>query len=390
MDSLTLVIAIVAAIAIAVAVGLALASRGTSTQSDALASTQAQVQAAAHDALIAQLATSQADLAARLQMMTESQGQLTRTLNERFEGVSKRLGDGLTEHSQRTGDVIKQVHERLAVIDAAQKNLSNLTDQVVGLKDILSNKQSRGAFGEIQLNDLVSDILPPSAYSFQAPLTNGKRADCLLKLPNPPGPIVIDSKFPLESYQAMKIAENDEARKVALRMFGTDVLKHVRDIAEKYIVPGETAESALMFLPSEAVYAELHASLPDVVEKSYRARVWIVSPTTLMATLNTVRAVLKDVRMREQASVIQTEVLKLLEDVVRLDKRIGNLQTHFNQAQKDIGEIQTSSAKVMRRAERIEDIQLADDTPAEDLAPVASVSRTQPQVTVAGPGENEA
>jgi len=390
MDSLTLTIAAIAIVAIAVAVWMALASRRNSNQSDALASTQAQAQATAHDALIAQLATSQADLAARLQMMTESQGQLTRTLNERFEGVSKRLGDGLTEHSQRTGDVIKQVHERLAVIDAAQQNLSNLTDQVVGLKDILSNKQSRGAFGEVQLNDLVSDILPPSAYSFQAPLSNGRRADCLLKLPNPPGPIVIDSKFPLESYQAMRIAESDDARKAALRMFGTDVLKHVRDIAEKYIVPGETAESALMFLPSEAVYAELHASLPDVVEKSYRARVWIVSPTTLMATLNTVRAVLKDVRMREQAGVIQTEVLKLLEDVVRLDKRIGNLQTHFNQAQKDIGEIQTSSAKVMRRAERIEDIQLADDTPADDLTPVAKAAPTQPQVTVAGAGKNEA
>jgi len=358
MDSMTLLIAVLAAAAFGVALWVALSTRGgVKANSDA------------NQALISQLAGNQADLAARLQMMTESQTRLTRTMEERLDGVSKRLGDGLTEHSQRTGDVIKQVHERLAVIDAAQQNLSNLTDQVVGLQDILSNKQARGAFGEIQLNDLVSDALPPSAYTFQATLANGKRADCLLKLPNPPGPIVIDSKFPLESYLALRNAENDDARKVALRGFGTDVMNHVRAIAEKYIVPGETAESALMFLPSEAVYAELHASLPDVVEKSYRARVWIVSPTTLMATLNTVRAVLKDAHMREQAGVIQGEVLKLLEDVGRLDQRVGKLQTHFTQAQKDIGDIQTSTVKIARRAERIEDIQLQDDAPTEDLAP---------------------
>lgn len=359
MDSLTLVILVLIAIVtlgVAAVVWLALRPKDT----------------ASHDALVAQLATSQADLAARMQVMAQSQDLMTRTLQERLDAVSKRLGDGLTEHGQRTGDVIKQVHERLAVIDAAQQNLSNLTDQMVGLQDILSNKQARGAFGEIQLIDLVKDALPPSAYTFQATLSNGKRADCLLKLPNPPGSIVIDSKFPLESYLALRNAENDDMRKVALRGFGTDVLNHVRAISEKYIVPGETAESALMFLPSEAVYAELHASLPDVVEKSYRARVWIVSPTTLMATLNTVRAVLKDAHMREQAGVIQGEVLKLLEDVSRLDKRVGNLQTHFSQAQKDIGEIQTSSAKVMRRAERIEDIQLEDANPAADLPPVTT------------------
>jgi len=321
------------------------------------------------DALTQQMIISQAELAGRLQSMSEAQAQLSHNMESRLESVTKRLGDGLNEHSKSTGDVIKQVHERLAVIDSAQKNLTDLSDQVVGLQNILSNKQARGAFGEIQLNDLVSDVLPPSAYEFQATLSNGKRADCLLRLPNPPGSIVIDSKFPLEGYQALRNAEDDEARKVALRSFSTAVLKHVREIAEKYIVPGETAESALMFLPSEAVYAELHASLPDVIEKSYRARVWIVSPTTLMATLNTVRAVLKDARMREQAGVIQAEVMNLLGDVERLDVRVGKLQTHFNLAQRDIGDIQTSSGKISRRAERIEDIQLQDETPADDLAP---------------------
>jgi len=356
MDFTLIIVTLVAFLAVGLALWAAFARRAPSGS----------------DELVQQMALTQAELAGRLQVMHEGQMQLSRSMEERLEAVTKRLGDGLTEHSKSTGDVIKQVHERLAVIDSAQKNLTDLSDQVVGLQNILSNKQARGAFGEIQLNDLVSDVLPPSADAFQATLSNGKRADCLLKLPNPPGSIVIDAKFPLESYLALRDCKDDEARKVALRAFGADVMNHVRAIAEKYIVPGETAESALMFLPSEAVYAELHATLPDVIEKSYRARVWIVSPTTLMATLNTVRAVLKDARMREQAGVIQTEVLKLLEDVLRLDKRVTNLQTHFNHAQRDIGEIQTSAGKITRRAERIEDIQLNDETPVDDLAPATA------------------
>jgi len=230
---------------------------------------------------------------------------------------------------------------------------------------------------------LVTDALPPSAYTFQATLSNGKRADCLLKLPNPPGSIVIDSKFPLESYLALRNAENDDVRKVALRGFGTDVLNHVRAIADKYIVVGETAESALMFLPSEAVYAELHASLPDVVEKSYRARVWIVSPTTLMATLNTVRAVLKDARMREQAGVIQEEVLKMMDNIGLLDDRVSKLQKHFAMTEEDIRKIRISTDKVTRQGEKIEAVQLADDTPAEELEP------SPPQAAVAQARANE-
>ena len=330
------------------------------------------------DDLINHLALSQAELAGRLQVMHEGQMQLSRSMEERLETVTKRLGDGLSEHTKSTGDVIKQVHERLAVIDSAQKNLTDLSDQVMGLQNILSNKQARGAFGEVQLNDLVSDILPPSAYVFQATLANGKRADCLLKLPNPPGSIVIDAKFPLESFQGLREAKDDAARVLANRQFSADVVKHVKDIADKYIVPGETAESALMFLPSEAVYAELHTNFRNVIEESHRRRVWIVSPSTLMATLMTVRAVLKDAHMREQAGVIQTEVLKLLDDVGRLDKRVISLQTHFTQAQKDIGDIQTSTGKISRRAERIEDIQLNTDTPAAELPPASAVPGPAP------------
>ena len=253
------------------------------------------------------LAASQADLSGRLQQSQSS-------VNERLDLLSRRLGDGLTQQTEKTGANLKELEKRLAVIDRAQQTITGLSQQMVSLQDILSNKQSRGAFGEIQLQDLVTAALPPSAYGFQVTLGNGRRADCLLNLPNPPGAIVVDSKFPLESFQALRDAQDDTQRVQAGRAFAADVGTHVRDIAEKYIVPGETADSALMFLPSEAVYAELHAHFRNVVEDSFRRRVWIVSPTTLMATLNTVRAVLKDAKMREQAGVIQAEVVKMMDD----------------------------------------------------------------------------
>lgn len=289
------------------------------------------------------------------------------TVNERLDGFGKRLGDSLSQQVEKTDQRLKGLQERLAVIDQAQRNITDLSQQMVGLQDILSNKQARGAFGEIQLNDLVTAALPPDAYAFQEVLSNGRRADCLLKLPNPPGAIVIDAKFPLESYQALRAAENDAERVQASRRFSTDVAAHVKAIAERYIVAGETAESALMFLPSEAVYAELHAGFRNVVEESFKRRVWIVSPTTLMATLNTVRAVLKDARMREAAHVIQAEVLKMMEDVGRLDDRVDKLRNHFRQAEKDIGDIEISSGKIRKRGEKIETLQLSDETPAEDL-----------------------
>jgi len=332
------------------------------------------------------LAKAQSELAVRLQALSENQiaaqnglGErlqaqeraLSKTLDDRLADVGKRLGDGLTDHAQRTHVTMSALQERLAVIDAAQKNLTELSSRVVTLQDILANKQARGAFGEIQLNDLVVNALPPSAYEFQASLSNGKRADCLLKLPNPPGSIVIDSKFPLESFEALHNAADDAARVQAGRTFSADILKHVKDIAEKYVIPGETAESALMFLPSEAVYAELHASFRNVVEESFKRRVWIVSPTTLMATLNTVRAVLKDAQMREQAGLIQKEVEMMMTDVSRLNGRVDNLQKHFDQATRDIEQIQTSADKVLKRGEKIRNVELEEDSPAEALEPPA-------------------
>jgi DNA recombination protein RmuC len=240
---------------------------------------------------------------------------------------------------------------------------------VVGLQDILSNKQARGAFGEVQLHDLVANLLPPSAYALQATLSNRNRADCLLKLPDPPGPLVIDAKFPLESYRAIRDAGDKAAAVQAARAFSLDVRKHVRDIQEKYIIAGETADSALMFLPSEAVYAELHANFANVVEDAFRRKVWIVSPTTLWATLNTVRAILKDVRLREQAGRIQSELQAMADDVTRLDDRVAKLQRHFEQSVDDVRQIRISTDKVTWRAARIDLAQLEavaeDDTEQE-------------------------
>ena len=311
-----------------------------------------------------------ASLESRIKTMSEvhssQQEKMQNTLDKRLDNVSVRLGESLEKSTETTGKSLGELKERLTVIDQAQKNITELSGQMVGLQDILSNKQARGAFGEIQLNDLVSSILPPSAYEFQATMENGKRADCLIKLPNPPGSIVVDAKFPLESYHRLHNAENDAEFKKAQSFFKADILKHVKDISEKYIINGVTAESALMFLPSEAVYAELHSNFLDVVEKSYRVKVWIVSPTTLMATLNTVRAVLKDARMREQAGVIQKHVTTLIDDVERLDERVEKLRTHFDRADKAIDTISTSSRKITSKITTIEKIQMEEEGSVEE------------------------
>ncbi|MBO0332351.1 DNA recombination protein RmuC [Sneathiella sp. CAU 1612] len=311
------------------------------------------------------LINQQAQLEGQLKQIStdsaQSRQEINQTLSERLDTVSKRLGDSLSQSAEKTGQSLTELQARLAVIDKAQTNLTELSNQVVGLQDILANKQARGAFGEIQLNDLVKSALPPSAYDFQVTLSNGRRADCLIKLPNPPGSIVVDAKFPLESYHMLRQAETDSDKLQANRAFTGAMQKHIADISEKYILDGETAESALLFLPSEAVYAELHANFPAILERSYKARVWIVSPTTLMATLNTVRAVLKDSQMRAQAGVIQKEVGVLLKDVERLDARVDNLGKHFLQASKDIELIETSSRKISSRAEKIEELQLGEE-----------------------------
>jgi DNA recombination protein RmuC len=317
------------------------------------------------DLIAAQSATVQA-------RMQEQERAFTKTLDERFADVAARLSTSIGASTEQTTKTMTDLRERLVKIDEAQKNLAELSTRVVGLQDILGNKQARGAFGEIQLENIVQSVLPAAAYELQSTLSNGKRVDCLIKLPRPPGSIAVDAKFPLESYRLLRSAD-DAARPAAMRAFGAAVFTHVRDIADKYILQDETAEGALMFLPSEAVYAELHESCGDVVEKANRAKVYIVSPTTLWAVLHTLRAVLKDVRMREQAGIIQKEVGKLVDDARRLDERTRKLETHFNQASTDVRDIRISASKVIDRAEKISDVEIEQGaTPAVLVAPRAA------------------
>ena len=282
-------------------------------------------------------------------------------MEQTLSGFRQQLGQSLQQQTQSAHDNLTKLSERLAVIDRANNQISELTGQVTQLHNILANKTERGAFGEVQLENLIKTVLPPNAYAFQVTLPNQKRADCVLKLPNPPGDIVIDSKFPLEAWHSLQNADIKAEQQAARKQLAIAVRGHVKDIQDKYIIAGTTAESACLFLPSEAVYAELHANMPDVIEASYKARVWIVSPTTMMATLNTVRAVLRDARMREQTAIIQAEMLKLLEDVSRLDTRVDNLNRHFSQAQKDISEIQTSTTRITKRSHKITELDVSEE-----------------------------
>src|SRR5476649_2545642 len=284
------------------------------------------------------------------------------SLREQERALTAVVSERLDRTEKATGQIVTDLRERLVRIDEAQKKIGDLSTQVVSLQEVLSNKQARGAFGEVQLNDLVQNALPPQAYEFQSTLSSGARVDCLLRLPNPPGSIAIDAKFPLESYRLLRAVEAGDAAGLlaAQRAFQQAMRKHIGDIRDKYILPGETAESALLFLPSEAIYAELHANFSGIVDESYKARVWIVSPTTMMATLNTVRAVLKDVQMREQAGEIQKTVGLLLDDVKRLDERVEKLRTHFGQTEKDLRDIETSTDRITKRGERILETDLGE------------------------------
>jgi DNA recombination protein RmuC len=311
------------------------------------------------------LANGQQQLAGGLQAVSEAQAmaqtQMLTTMEKRLEDVTLRMGESLHGSANRTAHSLGELQQRLATIDRAQANIEKLSGDVLGLQDILSNKQTRGAFGEIQLNDIVAKALPPDAFTMQATLSNGKRADCLVHLPNPPGPIVIDSKFPLEAYEALRRAGTKTETEIASRQMRISVRAHIKAISDKYILEGETADGALMFLPSEAVYAELHANFPEVVRDGFTARVWIVSPTTCMATLNTMRAVLKDARMREQAGTIRKQLAMLHRDVEMVVERVDKLNTHFGQARKDLEEITTAAERAGKRATRIDAFEFEEE-----------------------------
>jgi len=304
------------------------------------------------------LGEGQERLAGGLHHVSEAQAKqqtsMLQLMEKRLSDVQLQMNENLQGSARRTAHSLGELQQRLTAIDKAQENITKLSGDVLSLQDILSNKQTRGAFGEIQLNDIVSKALPSDSYTLQATLSNGRRADCLIHLPNPPGPIVIDSKFPLEPYEALRNATTDWELNEAARQLRTAVKKHIKDISEKYIIEGETADGALMFLPSEAVYAELHANFSELVREGFTARVWIVSPTTCMATLNTMRAILKDARMREQAGAIRRELGLLYQDVDRLGARVENLDRHFSQAAKDITEIRISADKAGKRARRLD------------------------------------
>jgi DNA recombination protein RmuC len=288
---------------------------------------------------------------------------LQRSIDERLEAVGQRVGQGLNEQSQRTTQSLGALHERLAVIDAAQANLANLSGEMLSLKDILNNKQTRGAFGQGRMEAIVSDGLHSKAFEFQATLSNGTRPDCVISLPDSKLKLVIDAKFPLEAYNDMRGAEDDVTRKAAEQRLRGDMARHVKDISEKYLINGETHETAIMFVPSESVYAELNEKFEDVVQKAHRSRVILASPNVLMLLIQTMQAIVRDAAMREQAGVIQAEVVKMLEDVNRLSDRLGNMRKHFGQTTTDLDELTISTTRILKRAEKIESLEL-DDVPA--------------------------
>jgi DNA recombination protein RmuC len=330
--------------------------------------TEAARQAAQAEARLIDLMRHQAEMQGRLAHMTETlsqrQSELGQAVNQRLDGMSQRLGSTITEQTKSTHENLRLLQERLAVIDAAQNNIQSLAKDVVGLQAILSNKQTRGAFGQGRMEAIVADGLPMGAYEFQTQLSNGKRPDCTIRMPNGAPPLVIDAKFPLEAWNVFRDVAAPEARKAAAAQFRRDLEVHIRDIAEKYLIPRETQEMAFLFVPSESIFAEIHEHFDGAVQKAQRSRVVIVSPSLLMLSIQVIQAVLKDQRMREQAHLIQGEVAHLMEDLSRLDDRTRKLQGHFLAAQRDVEQILTSSDKLVKRGAKIGGLELSSVTEA--------------------------
>ncbi|WP_457090521.1 DNA recombination protein RmuC [Microvirga sp. P5_D2] len=313
------------------------------------------------DDKVAELTRIQAEMTGRMQTIAEvfgsRQSDFVRMISERIDGLQHRVGQGLEASIRHQSENLSKLNERLAVIDAAQQNLSNLTGEIVGLKDILSNKQSRGAYGQGRMEAIIRDGLPANAFEFQATLSNRTRPDCLVRLPGDERGLVIDAKFPLEGFTSFREAKGEDAKTRAASRVRSDMLVHVKDIAEKYLIPGETQDIAMLFVPSESIYADLSEHFEDVVQKAHRARIVIVSPSLLTLAIQVMQALVRDARIREEARVIQVEVQKLLEDVTRLDGRVAKLDAHFRQAQEDVAQIRVSTDKIAKRGERIETLE---------------------------------
>ncbi|MEO0635174.1 MAG: DNA recombination protein RmuC [Pseudomonadota bacterium] len=338
----------------------------------------AEQQASEMQARMTELQAAQSQIAGQMQafanMVETRQSDMARSVSERLDGMSQRMGQTMAENSKTTAESLAGLQERLAVIDKAQSNITALSDQVSGLQSILSNKQTRGAFGQTRMETIIADGLPQGAYAFQSTLSNGRKPDCLIFMPNDTPPLAIDAKFPLEGWNAMREAEAaDEDPQPAMKRFTADMDVHIKAIAEKYLIAGETQDTAFLFVPSESIFADIHERFETIVQKAHRARVVIVSPSLLMLSVQVVQSVLKDARMREQAHLIQREVGLLMDDVRRVDERVDKLATHFRQAQKDVELIQTSTGKLTRRGERIGEWDMEPDahqvegTPPRDL-----------------------
>ena len=332
------------------------------------------------EAAMAELTRMQADAASRLEamigMLAKGQSQLAHSVNERLDSVSHRLGNSLEKTKQSTTENLQKLNERLAVIDRAQKNITELSGQVTSLQNVLANKQERGAFGQGRMELIVRDGLPKECYEFQYTLSNRLRPDCAVFLPDQ-RPLVIDSKFPLESITAYRDAQGDDARRQAAARVRADIGKHVADIAQKYLIPGETQELALMFVPSESVYAELHDGFDDVVQKAFRANVIIVSPSLLMIAIHVIQQIQKDARMREAAGRIQAEVAYLVDDVRRMSERVAKLGQHFGQASEDVRQILISTQKIENRGMRIKDVELSDEAASAAVIPAPMLRKLE-------------
>jgi len=358
-------------VALGLVVGLAIAGLAIFvTRQRTPVADPAAAQRAAEQAAAAQLADQRVvELGARVQAMGEllakAQTQLQSSVHERLDAVTAHLGTSMQTATKHTTENLQKLNERLAVIDHAQKNITELASQVTSLQSVLTNKQSRGAFGQGRMEAIVQDGLPKGAYEFQFTLSNRTRPDCCIFMPDK-RPLVVDAKFPLEGVTAYREAKTDDERKFAAQRLRQDVGKHFADIAAKYLIPGETQEMALMFVPSESVYAEIHDGFDDIVQKAYRSRVVMVSPSLLMLAIQVVQQIQKDARMREAADQIRDEVGHLMGDVGRLGDRVRKLQTHFNQSNDDIRQALVSIDKIESRSERIRQVEVGGAEPASD------------------------
>ncbi|MBI4921149.1 MAG: DNA recombination protein RmuC [Devosia nanyangense] len=371
--AVTLEMALYAAVAVVAALLVALvviSVRGARQR--AADAAQADARARQAERHLAQMLQVQSEMTGRMQTMAEIFGTRTSTLEkivgDRLESQGQRVGQAIEAANKKSEESLKNLGERLAVIDRAQANITSLSKDVVSLQSILSNKQTRGAFGQGRMEAIVGDGLASGGYAFQYTLSNNSRPDCVIFMPNGAPPLVIDAKFPLESWQRLGNAAGPDEHRLAALAFRKDMQVHVNAISEKYLIAGETQDTAFLFVPSESIFADIHEHFEDVVQRASRARVVVVSPSLLMLSIQVVQALLRDVRIREEAHKIQKEVLELLNDVGRLDDRVKALQKHFTQANSDIGDILTSSGKVARRGERIAAMEFEDTPEPQRLA----------------------